>query len=441
MKGFFWAKIPDAQITPTIWKKIDDSDIVIDADSLVESFAAATPVAKEDSPVKAAPAAPKLVELIDSNKAKSVAIILSRFKMAFEDIARHIKQVDQDVFGEDQLVAMAGALPSPDEVTAIKGYDGDPLLLGKCEQFFLELIKVSNPAIHFDLMLLVKTYNAQIESIEPPLQVLNKGFSVLDGSKKLQKVFAVILKLGNFLNGGSTRGGTYGFKIESLAKLRDVRGQTANYTLLHCIVETMEKHYADMSDLSEEYDALKATLKVDLETVGRTLSTLSGTFNKCQRFLPQAEKLVIDGDLFHPRFTEFAQGKDEQLQELKKQLDATTKRSQEIITEYGELPSKIKLPDFLKALSDFCGDYTRAKEELAKQRAAKEKANRMKAARQPSTTNLKRGGLDKVMDSLVDGSGLTQLRPTRRMAGAFAAPAQPQTNELAAIFARRGLKK
>ena len=91
MKNFFWSKIPDAQISPTIWKHIDDRDVQFDVDEFVTEFcapvSATSPKEKKDKP-----SAPKTVELIDSNKARSVAIILSRFKMTNEDIANSIKK-------------------------------------------------------------------------------------------------------------------------------------------------------------------------------------------------------------------------------------------------------------------------------------------------------------------------------------------------------------
>lgn len=43
-------------------------------------------------------------------------------------------------------------------------------------------------------------------------------------NESLKKVFAIILTLGNYMNGGNgTRGQADGFSIEILSKLRDVK--------------------------------------------------------------------------------------------------------------------------------------------------------------------------------------------------------------------------
>jgi hypothetical protein len=42
-----------------------------------------------------------------------------------------------------------------------------------------------------------------------------------------------VLRLGNIANGGTPRGGAYGFSLQFLPKLTDIRSSTAGVTLLH----------------------------------------------------------------------------------------------------------------------------------------------------------------------------------------------------------------
>ena len=60
-------------------------------------------------------------------------------------------------------------------------------------------------------------------------------------SKKLKKMLEVVLAFGNYMNKGN-RGNAYGFKVSSLNKIIDTKSSSARgYTLLHYLVETLEK--------------------------------------------------------------------------------------------------------------------------------------------------------------------------------------------------------
>lgn len=61
----------------------------------------------------------------------------------------------------------------------------------------------------------------------------------LTNKESLKSVLAIILTLGNYMNGGNrTRGQADGFGLEILSKLRDVKSKDSSVTLLHFIIRT-----------------------------------------------------------------------------------------------------------------------------------------------------------------------------------------------------------
>jgi len=48
---------------------------------------------------------------------------------------------------------------------------------------------------------------------------LYKASQEVKNSQKLRKILEVVLALGNYLNGGTNRGGAYGFKVSFLVKV------------------------------------------------------------------------------------------------------------------------------------------------------------------------------------------------------------------------------
>lgn len=57
----------------------------------------------------------------------------------------------------------------------------------------------------------------------------------MTNGKDLKHLFAIILKLGNFMNGGNrTRGQADGFGLEILAKLKDVKSKDNQVSPTNC---------------------------------------------------------------------------------------------------------------------------------------------------------------------------------------------------------------
>ena len=64
------------------------------------------------------------------------------------------------------------------------------------------------------------TFQAALDVQVVKLEKLKKGTADLKASTKLKRVVEVVLKLGNYLNGGTRRGGLYGFKIDALKEAK-----------------------------------------------------------------------------------------------------------------------------------------------------------------------------------------------------------------------------
>lgn len=396
------------QIKPTIWKDIDDTGLKIEESRLLELFEAA-PVKELSTTGKKEREKPKVVELIDASKAKGLAILLSRIKMSYADIKTHIRQIDIDIFSDDQITGMKSHGPTKDELDAVKGYassGADIGLLGVAEKFYLEIAPVVNIDLHFELMLLMKTYESQIAYILPPLKTILGMLDTVVTDDHFRKVLAVILRVGNYMNGGSSRGGAYGYKLDTLKQLRDLRSNQPGVTLLHYIVELIETDYPEDLEFLKAMEPLKQCLKADIDTISKALADVNTTMGKCKRFMVQAEKLVDDGDFFYPKFHKFDEEHGEELQEAQSNIDKVNKTYAKVITQFGDTADKMKMNEFFGLINDFCDDFKKAHAENERRRAAAEREKEKDKKRNITTAGAKRGALDHMMQKLEDGSGL-----------------------------------
>ena len=239
----------------------------------------------------------------------------------------------------------------------------------------------------------------------------------------------VTLRIGNYVNGGTIRGGAYGFKIDTFAKLKELRSNKPGFTLLHYLVTVIYEKYPDTANFVQEFAIFKDCLRYDIDSISKQLASLNGTFNKCKNFLPTAEKLVAQSDLFHPKFTEFEKKAGDVFTKARKEITNVNEKYETICVRFGEDPKQVKMNEFFQIWRDFANDFERAKADIDKQKALEAKLAKQEEARKNKNLQSKRGVLDNMMKELEEGV------PVNRPKGAIAPPIASK-NDLMAAMAR-----
>lgn len=85
--------------------------------------------------------------------------------------------------------------------------------------------------------MLMSEFHDAITSVSYKLDNIRTTCDFLLKSESLKNVLAIILTLGNYMNGGNMmRGQADGFGLEILSKLKDVKANVSGMTLLHYVV-------------------------------------------------------------------------------------------------------------------------------------------------------------------------------------------------------------
>lgn len=124
-------------------------------------------------------------------------------------------------------------------------------------------------------------FHDAISSLSSKLTNLRSTCEFLKNSNSLKRVIALILTLGNYMNGGNRmRGQADGFGLEILGKLRDVKSKISGVTLLHYIVRArLEQEGGYTFDeplplpIPEPAD-IEAAASINFENIGKELARL-----------------------------------------------------------------------------------------------------------------------------------------------------------------------
>ncbi|PPD95768.1 hypothetical protein GOBAR_DD07203 [Gossypium barbadense] len=180
--------------------------------------------------------------------------------------------MDDTVLDVDQVENLIKFCPTKEEMELLKGYTGDKENLGKCEQYFLELMKV--PRVESKLR--VFSFKIQFGS-----QVRN--------SVKLKEIMKKILYLGNTLNQGTARGSAIGFKLDSLLKLTDTRASTSKMTLMHYLCKVLAAKAPALLDFHLEFVSLEAATKIQLKSLAEEMQAIIKGLEKLKQELVASE--------------------------------------------------------------------------------------------------------------------------------------------------------
>ncbi|KAI5710063.1 hypothetical protein M8J75_005430 [Diaphorina citri] len=242
MKPLYWTRLIVSPEIPSdttpLWKELEEVPIN-NLEEFTELFSrqvtAQRPVTRKRQ--QKSSKVQNVARLIDSKRSQNVGILAQSLHIEFSEIESAIFNMDASVVSLEALQQIYDVRATDEEINLIRAHlaSNSDLQLDKPEQFLADLADIPHFSERIACFMFEADFSDSIALIDSKL---NNIKSVCE-SEHLKKVIAIILSLGNFMNGGNRlRGQADGFGLEILPKLKDVRSKDNSVTLLHFIVRT-----------------------------------------------------------------------------------------------------------------------------------------------------------------------------------------------------------
>lgn len=130
-------------------------------------------------------------------------------------------------------------MPTAKELEEIAAHEKEhpDIPLDRPELFLKQLSTIPHFTERIACLMFQAEFNDAISTVSSKLTNLRSTCEYLCNSQSLKRVMALILTLGNYMNGGNRmRGQADGFGLEILGKLKDVKSKVPGVTLLHYVV-------------------------------------------------------------------------------------------------------------------------------------------------------------------------------------------------------------
>lgn len=185
---------------------------------------------------KAINAPPAQIFILDTRKSQNIAIILKSLYISRKEIIDAL--MEGHGLNAETLEKLSRIAPTEEEQSQILEFDGDPTRLADAESFLFHILKVVPTAFtRVNAMLFRSNYASEIKQLKESVQTLESACKELRTRGLFMKLLEAILKAGNRMNAGTSRGNAQAFNLNSLRKLSDVRSTDGKTTLLHFVVE------------------------------------------------------------------------------------------------------------------------------------------------------------------------------------------------------------
>lgn len=371
MKALFWANLPVNKIPGTIWEKLDDTKININKDSLELKFSQKSKTEKKPETKKEITKNKKL-SLLQPDTIRKINIVLNKIKFSTTEIPDLIETMDTNKLTTNVCELLIQIMPTTEEVKLVTNYDGKEEISINDEMVIM-ISSIPGYTERLEAIIFDNSYESDCEIIEEEVDKFFKAFDFLKNSKKFKQWLKIIMAFGNYMNGGTFRGGVYAFKLNALNKLTSIKSKDNSKTLLLYIITFIYEQLDDPS-LMEILDDLTIFNELQYQSIKESLKELNDDWKKVvklKKIVEDAKKnnLLEEDDKVEEYLNDFYDKAEKTITELNTKSDKIDEKFKEIVKFYAE-DDKMTIDDLIVIFRQFYNDL---KENNEKYKALKKK--------------------------------------------------------------------
>lgn len=380
LRPFFWNKIPNNLVSSSLWLKASDRTKSINLELLEDMFR----VDEKEKAVNSVQSKPAAKMLLDPKRAQNLGIFLSGFKLSVKQIDEKLSEFrGEEALPMDHVIALKRFLPSAEEAEMYKNYKEDPSTLVPEDQFMMKLCEIEDLEKRLDLLLVVMEFPMQFEDLAPNVNNLLQACKELYHSKNFLLVLEYVLSIGNILNSGSNRGGAYGFRLQSLPKLADIRGNNKKNTLLKFLILQLQQSNPDSIHFTAELKSVPKAAACSSKALFAEVEVMRKDLLKIKKhssdlFLKRKETNPLDVKL-HNDVDSFVSEYEEKLNDLCDKCKEMKQIYNKVLVSFGE-PQSSDSEELFGAISTFMTQFEKALKDM--QGSKHNKGNKLEGLRE-----------------------------------------------------------
>uniref|UniRef100_A0A2K6EPV6 Formin like 1 n=1 Tax=Propithecus coquereli TaxID=379532 RepID=A0A2K6EPV6_PROCO len=295
-----WVALKPSQITGTVFTELNDEKVLqeLDMNDFEEQFKTKSQGPSLDLSAlkgKAAQKAPTKATLIEANRAKNLAITLRKGNLGADRICQAIKAYDLQALGLDFLELLTRFLPTEYERSLIARFEREqrPMEeLSEEDRFMLLFSRIPRLPERMATLTFLGNFPDTVQLLMPQLNAIIAASMSIKSSDKLRQILEIVLAFGNYMN-SSKRGAAYGFRLQSLDVLLEMKSTDRKQTLLHYLVKVIAEKYPQLTGFHSDLHFLDKAGSVSLDSVLGDVRSLQRGLELTQREFVRQDDCVV----------------------------------------------------------------------------------------------------------------------------------------------------
>ena len=361
MKSLFWDVIPAKEIKDTLWDELDDTKIKINLDKFEEKFNNVKKEVKKVVVEKKKPDKKEKKTFLEPDRTRMMSIVLNKIRIDTLELSDAIEQYDLKILTQDVCSLLLPILPNEAEIKEVSNFQGDIMEdLAPCDQFVIIITGIAAFKERIKAIIFQYNYLSDYMIIIEEINRIFKVFKFMKEDKNLKRLFEIILALGNYMNGGTFRGGAFGFTLASLTKLSDTK--SSGITFIDYIIKFIYEQIKEPGVLSILKD-LKEFDKLQYQSIVESSKQMENRWKDVlalKKALAENKDVLLEEDKSEKFMGSFYSDAEGKIKEIKESVEKIDKDYEDVAKFYGENPEKFTMVQFVDTFRKFTKDLSEA---------------------------------------------------------------------------------
>jgi len=450
-----WKAVPLNKLTEkAFWTQVDEEQLASQSliDELQNKFSSKPPAKKsvdDSSSNSTGKKKTKELKVLDAKAAQNLSVVLGGAlkHISYAELRKCILRCDTSVLTENLLQSLIQYLPTPDQLNKLQEHSKDFDNLAEAEQFAISLADIKRLVPRLKSLRFQLHYPELVQDCKPDIVAATAACEEVKRSRKFGKVLELILLMGNIMNTGSRNEQSVGFDISYLPKLSNTKDRDNKGTLLHFLVETIEKSHPQLINFYDELMHVDKAARVSCESVQKALKQMDNSIKNLETDLKNSSRTNQDPD---DRFEEAMGTFSTEARAQYSILQAMSSKMESLYSDLAEYfvfdKQKYTLEEFFGDIKLFKDQYKQAYEAILKERESEAKLGRAREAREKAekeradraakkkalvdfeSEGNQEGVMDSLMEALKTGSAFSRDQKRKRAARPAGAERRAQLN-------------
>lgn len=240
----------------------------------------------------------KELKVLDQKAAQNLSILLAGpvKHISYEELRLCILRCDTSVLTENLLQALIQYIPAPDQLNRLKEHEKDYDNLAEAEQFSISISGIKRLVPRLKSLVFKQRYPELVQDCKPHIVAATAACEEVKRSKKFAKILELILLIGNIMNTGSKNAQSVGFDISYLPKLNSTKDRFNKDTLLHFLVEYIERNYPELLSFGDELMHVDSSARVNTDSIQKALKQMDASIKNLEMDIKNATRAPLEKD-------------------------------------------------------------------------------------------------------------------------------------------------